>query len=420
MATTSKTKVKRWRLPELHASQLEVAKSKKRIKIVVAGRRFGKTKLGTALCILTALDGKRAWWVAPTYAMALEGWRELRYFAYSYGLEVRESEKTINTGNGGQVTVKTADAPDRLRGAGLDLVVLDECAFIKEQTWKEVLRPTLSDRLGSAVFISTPKGVQNWFKRLYDEAETKDDWERWTFSTYDNPTIDKNELVEAKKELGSFLFSQEYEAKFVDQVGGIIKKDWFQYYYREEKTEFDENDNYKDFVYLTTDVDSVRLEDLRIVTAVDLATSTKTSADFTVATTIGIDKKDRIYVLDVVRDKVEAPEIISLLEKVNEKWQPEKIGIESAGFQLALIQIIRRQTSLPIVKLKADKDKLSRALPLSAKMEASMVFFANDSLWYSELEKELLQFPSGEHDDQVDSLAYAVLQVARRKQIKAY
>ena len=76
----------------------------------------------------------------------------------------------------------------------------------------------------------------------------------------------------------------------------------------EEKTEFDENDNYKDFVYLTTDVDSVRLEDLRIVTAVDLATSTKTSADFTVATTIGIDKKDRIYVLDVVRDKVEAPE----------------------------------------------------------------------------------------------------------------
>jgi predicted phage terminase large subunit-like protein len=153
---------------------------------------------------------------------------------------------------------------------------------------------------------------------------------------------------------------------------------------------------------------------------VDLATSTKTSADFTVATTIGIDKKDRIYVLDVVRDKVEAPEIISLLEKVNEKWQPEKIGIESAGFQLALIQIIRRQTSLPIVKLKADKDKLSRALPLSAKMEASMVFFANDSLWYSELEKELLQFPSGEHDDQVDSLAYAVLQVARRKQIKAY
>ena len=73
MATTSKNKIVKWQLPELHKSQLEVAKSKKRFKIVVAGRRFGKTKLGTALCILTALDGKRAWWVAPTYAMALEG-----------------------------------------------------------------------------------------------------------------------------------------------------------------------------------------------------------------------------------------------------------------------------------------------------------------------------------------------------------
>ena len=70
---------------------------------------------------------------------------------------------------------------------------------------------------------------------------------------------------------------------------------------------------------------------------------------------------------------------------------------------------------MPIVKLKADKDKLSRALPLSAKMEAGMVFFPNDALWYSDLEKELLVFPSGDHDDQVDSLAYGILQVAKEE-----
>ena len=103
-----------------------------------------------------------------------------------------------------------------------------------------------------------------------------------------------------------------------------------------------------------------------------------------------------------------------------EKWNPISIGVESAGIQLALIQIIRRQTTLPIVKLKADKDKLSRALPLSAKMEAGMVFFPNDALWYSELEKELLVFPSGDHDDQVDSLAYGILQVAKKKTLRAY
>ncbi|BCV04844.1 MAG: hypothetical protein CM15mV92_160 [Caudoviricetes sp.] len=185
-------------------------------------------------------------------------------------------------------------------------------------------------------------------------------------------------------------------------------------------TEFDENGNYKDYVYLSTQSGSVRMEDLSIYTSVDLATSTKQSADYTVVTTIGLDKQNNVYVLDVIRKRIEAPDIVKLLEQVYEKWNPVSIGVESAGFQLALIQIIRRQTTLPIVKLKADKDKLSRALPLSAKMEAGMVFFPNDALWYSDLEKELLVFPSGDHDDQVDSLAYGILQVAKKKTITAY
>ena len=185
-------------------------------------------------------------------------------------------------------------------------------------------------------------------------------------------------------------------------------------------TEFNEEDNYQDYVYLQTQDNAVRQEDLKIYTTVDLATSTKESADYTVVTTIGVDKDNNIYVLDLIRKRIEAPDIVKLLEQVYEKWNPVSIGVESAGFQLALIQIIRRQTTLPIVKLKADKDKLSRALPLSAKMEAGMVFFPNDALWYSDLEKELLVFPSGDHDDQVDSLAYGILQVAKKKTITAY
>ena len=420
MDILSKPVRKQYRLPPLHPAQQLVALSNKRFRILVAGRRFGKTLLGTSLCIAKAMQGGNAWWVAPTYAMALEGWKTIRDLAGQYGFEIKESEKTITTENGGFVTVRTADNPDRLRGAGLDLIVLDECAFIKEQTWKEVLRPTLTERKGGALFISTLKGIQNWFKRLYDEAETADDWERWTFTTYDNPFVDKAELEIAKREIGSFLFSQEYEAQFVEQTGGLIKSEWFKYYKKETLTEFDENGNYKDYVYLSTQSGSVRMEDLSIYTSVDLATSTKQSADYTAITTIGLDKQNNVYVLDVIRKRIEAPDIVRQLEQVYEKWNPISIGVESAGFQLALIQIIRRQTTLPIVKLKADKDKLSRALPLSAKMEAGMVFFPNDALWYSELEKELLVFPSGDHDDQVDSLAYGILQVAKKKTLRAY
>jgi len=232
--------------------------------------------------------------------------------------------------------------------------------------------------------------------------------------------IDRAELAEAKTEIGSFLFSQEYEAEFVEQSGGLFKSEWLRYYTKETLTEFNEEGNYQDYVYLKTQDSSTRIEDCKIYTTVDLATSTKESADYTVVTTIAVDKKNNVFVLDVVRNRIEAPDIVKLLEQVNEKWNPTMIGVERAGFQLALIQIIRRQTALPIVELKADRDKLSRALPLSAKMEAGMVFFPNDALWYSDLEKELLQFPAGDHDDQVDSLAYGILQVAKKKTIRAY
>ena len=121
-----------------------------------------------------------------------------------------------------------------------------------------------------------------------------------------------------------------------------------------------------------------------------------------------------------IRKKLEAPDVLKLLEVVYEKWSPSMIGVESAGYQLALIQMLKRQTSLPITKLKADKDKLSRALPLSAKMESGLVYYSMDSLWYSDLEKEMLQFPAGEHDDQVDALAYGILQTSTRNKFKAY
>ena len=136
--------------------------------------------------------------------------------------------------------------------------------------------------------------------------------------------------------------------------------------------------------------------------------------------TVGIDKNQNVFVLDLIRRKAEAPDVLKLLEAVYEKWNPAVIGIESAGYQLALIQIAKRQTALPIVRLKADKDKFSRALPLSAKMESGLVYFPLDMMWYADLEKEMLQFPAGEHDDQVDALAYGILQTSNKNRYKAY
>ena len=407
------------KLPKLHSGQIDVAKSNARFKVLVAGRRWGKTRLGVWLCIAKAMQGKKTWWVAPTYSMANEGWKEIRRLGIDYGVVVKEGEKTIYTPTGGYVTVRTADNPDRLRGAGLDFIVLDECAYIKEETWKEVLRPTLTERQGGALFISTPRGY-NWFSRIFDEAENQDDWERWQKPTNTNPLVPLDELDIAKKEIGSFLYSQEYEAQFIEQTGGLFKPEWFKYYKKNVYQDYNEKGYLETKVMYLFDNKQVNHYDLRIITTVDLATSTKESADFTVVCTLGIDKNQNVFVLDLIRRKMEAPDVLKLLEAVYEKWLPSVIGVESAGYQLALIQMAKRQTSLPIVKLKADRDKFSRALPLSAKMESGIVYYPNESVWYSDLEKEMLQFPAGEHDDQVDALAYGILQTSTRDKFRAY
>ncbi len=407
------------KLPQLHSGQVDVAKSNARFKVLVAGRRWGKTRLGVWLCIAKAMQGKKTWWVAPTYSMANEGWKEIRRLGIDYGVVVKEGEKTIYTPTGGYVTVRTADNPDRLRGAGLDFIVLDECAYIKEETWKEVLRPTLTERQGGALFISTPKGY-NWFARIFDEAENQNDWERWQKPTHTNPLVPLEELDIAKKEIGSYLYSQEYEAQFVEQTGGLFKPEWFKYYKKNVYEDYDAKGYLESKVMYLFDNKQVNHNDLRIISTVDLATSTKESADFTVVCTIGVDKNQNIFVLDLVRQKLEAPDVLKLLEVVYDKWTPSLIGIESAGYQLSFVQMAKRQTSLPIVKLKADKDKFSRALPLSAKMESGIVYYPVDSMWYSDLEKEMLQFPAGEHDDQVDALAYGILQTSSRNKLQAY
>ena len=405
-------------LPELHEKQIEIVEDQSRFKVLSAGRRWGKTLLGCWLCIAYALEGKRAWWVAPTYTMALEGWRELRQIAIDYGVIVKEAERTIITPNGGMVSVRSADNPDRLRGAGLDFIVLDECAFIKEQTWTEVLRPTLSDRMGSALFISTPKGY-NWFQRLFEEAQNRDGWATWTLPTSSNPLVPLSELEIAKEEVGSFLYSQEYEAQFVEATGGLIKPEYFKFYDDEIVRELDATGNFIDRRVLKYDKRRTYEDDTYKITTVDLAVSTKDTADYTVICTATITKDSDIFVEDIIRDRIEAPNLIPILQSVYNKYQPSFIGIEKTGYQLAMVQLARRE-GLPVKELRADKDKVARAYPLSAKMEAGKIYFPRQKVWYANLERELLQFPASEHDDQVDALAYIVTQVANRKEYRAY
>jgi predicted phage terminase large subunit-like protein len=406
------------KLPDLHEGQKEVAMDPSRFKVLSAGRRWGKTRLGVWLCLRKAWEGGRTWWIAPTYAMALEGWKDLRNIGVEYGTIIKESEKTIITPTGGSVSIRSADNPDRLRGAGLDYVVLDEFAFMKESVWAEVVRPTLTERQGGALFISTPRGF-NHFEKVFHQAETLNDWSRWLLPTSSNPYVPKAELEIARKEIGSYLYSQEYEAKFVELSGGMFQQDWFKRFRMEETTQLNEEGYYENRTYVIADDERVDNASIRKIATVDLATSTKEQADFTVVTITGVTPKSKVIVYEVFRKRLEAPDIIPVLKRYLEKYNLDYIGIEKAGFQLALIQIARRE-GLPVRELRADRDKISRAMPLSARMEGGQVYFYENGLWFDDLQRELLQFPEGEHDDQVDSLAYAILESQANKKWVAY
>jgi hypothetical protein len=184
----------------------------------------GKTRLGVALCLETALTGGAAWWVAPSYKVAAVGWRQLKRMALQLpGARVQQTDKRVEFPGGGWYQVRSADEPDSLRGEGLDRVVLDECAFIAEAAWAESLRPSLSDRKGSALFISTPKG-QNWFWRGWLKGQQGNpDWMSWRFPSVSNPFLDPAEVAQAATELPERVYQQEYEALFLEDAGGVFR-----------------------------------------------------------------------------------------------------------------------------------------------------------------------------------------------------
>jgi len=89
--------------------------------------------------------------------------------------------------------------------------------------WQEIFRPALTDRIGRANFIGTPKKENPNLRRLAKIAEEDSDYEAFHYTTYDNPYIDKEEIDKAKKELDQNTFKQEYLAEYVDNQGSLFK-----------------------------------------------------------------------------------------------------------------------------------------------------------------------------------------------------
>ena len=211
----------------LRPAQGEVFSATNRFRVLVAGRRFGKSYLACIELLKAALErpGETYFYCAPTYRMAKDiAWKTLKKIIPNTLVRTKnETELRMELINDSTIELKGTENASALRGRSLSGVVLDEAAFMEAEVWFEVLRPALADKQGWALFISTPEGTASWFYDLwcYVDEDTTGDWKRWCFTTIQGGNVPTEEVEAARAQLDPRTFRQEFEASF-ENLSGLV------------------------------------------------------------------------------------------------------------------------------------------------------------------------------------------------------
>jgi hypothetical protein len=213
----------------LHPAQAQVFHNPARFKVMVCGRRFGKTQGLKAEMIKEAFTrpGAVIWYVAPTYKQAKRlMWKELKEaIPKSFIKKTSEVDLIMELKNKSSISLFGVDKPDGLRGSGVNLLCMDEYQdFNSEEIFTKVLYPTLTDRRGRCVVAGTPKSynlLYDLYMRGEDPAWKKDGWKSWQFVTADNPFIPRDEIDAARRNLDPKSFNQEFMASFETMQGKV-------------------------------------------------------------------------------------------------------------------------------------------------------------------------------------------------------
>lgn len=204
---------------KLSDPQKQIAHDSSRFKVVVAGRRFGKTYLSLReICFRARIPNQEIFYITTSYRAAkMILWKPLkkRLLDLRWAKKINESELSILLKNGSTISLKGAEEPDRLRGVSLSYCVIDEAAECKlKELWGEIIRPALADQQGGALFIGTPKGKNNPFYDLYVNGKQTNNWKSWQFTTLDGGFVQPEEIEAAKRDMSERQFRQEFEATF--------------------------------------------------------------------------------------------------------------------------------------------------------------------------------------------------------------
>ncbi len=376
-------------LPDLHPSQLEVARAtgSHRFVCVSAGRRFGKSFCALVLAVDRALRGEAILWCAPITKTAGKAWTGVQEMLTGLpGIVFRHVDREVRFPGGGRILFVSADSFNRGDG-GFSWLVLDEAGYIDETVWTAVLRPQLADKAGGALFISSPSGSGTWFHRMFLRGQGADPEVRsFQFGSSLNPFLPPGEIEAARNDPGtpSRVFRQEWEGSFESAEGARIDRAWI----RVERPP--------------------ALADLTITQGLDLALSEKSTADWSACVTVGRARNGVVWVLSADRIRASFHRLGEWIKQRAEAWHPSAIAVEQAGPSgAAIVSELQRTTSLPIRGVIPKGSKQERfAASVEARIENGAIRFAPSVPGW--LISELCEFGANPaHDDGCDALVYA-------------
>lgn len=385
----------------LHDAQMQIFESSARFKVAACGRRFGKSYLAAWMLLIKALqsDNKDVFYIAPTFQQAKDIiWGLLKDLGKDLIKSSHENTATLTLVNDRKIYLKGSDRPDTLRGVGLSFVVFDEYGSMKPEVWEMIIRPTLADVKGDALFIGTPAG-KNHFYKLYVESLGLDDWESFQFNSTDNPLLDPLEIQQAKKTMSSQAFRQEFEASFETFSGGIFKEEWVTYV-REEDEEF------KEGPYVIA-VDPAGFEE----TTKDRGLKSS-KLDETAISVVKI-KGDEWLVRDIYHGRWGIKETATRILNAALDVEATTVGIESGALKNAIMPYLEDEMRakgrwINITDVthggKKKTDRITWAL--QGRLEHGKIKLRRAE-WNDHFISQMMDFPSPlSHDDLLDSLAY--------------
>ena len=384
---------------ELLNWQQKVFNDPARFKVVAAGRRCGKSRLAAWTLIIKALQTAKVtvFYVAPTQGQARDiMWGLLADLAHPVITNKHVNNMEITLVNGSRICLKGGDRPDTMRGVSLEYLVIDEYADVKQQVFEEILRPALADRKGDCLFIGTPKGRNHFYDLyIYADSEEDDSFKAWHFTSYDNETLDPDEINLAKKSMSSFAFRQEFMSSFEALGSEIFKEEWVQF--------SDDTPEIGDY-YIAVDLAGFE----------DPSSRSKKNKrlDSTAISVVKVNEQGW-HVEDVIHGRWTLEKTAQKIFNAVDRYRPISVGIERGIAKQAvmspLTDMMRRNNRFFRIEelTHGNQKKTDRIVwALQGRFENGLVTLAKGE-WNSEFLDQLFQFPNHlVHDDLIDSLAY--------------